>query len=301
MKVVHIDLNDIYQFEPLSACIGYFDGMHIGHMKLVSEMISEANRQNLKSAVITFDPDPWVIIKNQKEIAHITSMEERIELIRQLNIDYFIILPFTKELSQMSTQQFEKMLVDLNIQSLICGFDYTYGYKGMGNVETLKKQHEFKVIEVKAVTYNNEKISSTRIEKNIIEGKVEDIKPLLGRNYSIQGIVGQGSHLGNKIGFPTANLKPKYDSILPKIGVYIGYAKVKGKKYRCMINIGHNPTFNYQEKISIETFLLDFDENIYHQEIELIFLKRIRDEQKFESTNELIQQLQKDLEEVKKL
>ncbi|MGN1344270.1 MAG: bifunctional riboflavin kinase/FAD synthetase [Traorella sp.] len=301
MKVVHLDFKNIYQFEALSACIGYFDGLHLGHLKLIETSIFEAKRKHIKSAMITFDPDPWCVIKNQKDIPHLTSMEERIQIVSQLPIDYFIILPFTKELCQMSTFEFENMLRNLNIKSLVCGFDYTYGYQGKGNVETLKRQSYFDVIEVEAVTYQGKKISSTRIEQNIINGQLEDIKNLLGRYYSIHGIISSGRNVGTQIGFPTANLKPTYLPIIPKNGVYIGYASVDHKQYRCMMNIGHNPTFNYQEKVSIETYLLDFNKMIYGHEMDLIFIKRIRDEKKFASVEELIYQLKKDEEEVKKL
>ena len=300
MEIYHIDIHHLPNLNASAACIGYFDGMHIGHMKLVSEMMNEANKQKLKKALITFHPDPWVVLKNEKDIPHITSMEERIEIGKSLELDYWIILPFTKELSQMNTQKFEEMLYNLNVKSLICGFDYSYGYKGQGNIQTLRKQSYFDVIEVNSVTYRNEKISSTRIEKEIKNGNIHNIKPLLGRYYSIKGNVIKGSHLGNTIGFPTANITPTYHSIIPKAGVYIGLVKINGQTYKSMINIGHNPTFNYQDHLSIEAHILDFDSIIYNQEIEVTFIERIRDEIKFNSKEALIKQLNIDLEITKR-
>ena len=301
MKLINVNLNELPILESSSACIGYFDGMHVGHMKLVLEMVNEAYKKNLKKALITFHPDPWVILKNKENIPHITSMEERIEIGQSLGLDYFIIIPFTKELSQMSNIEFEKMLSNLNIKTLICGFDYSYGYKGSGNIHTLKKQTYFDVIEVEAVKYNDEKISSTRIETSLENGNVHEMINLLGRYYSIVGNVINGKSLGKTIGFPTANIKLKYNSILPKVGVYIGYANIKNKTYRCMINIGNNPTFNYTDQLSIETHILDFDDNIYNQEIKVVFVERIRDEKKFNSKDELIHQLNIDIEKAKKL
>ena len=301
MQVIEVQLNDLPVLEASSACIGYFDGMHVGHMKLVSEMILEANNKGLKKSLITFHPDPWVVLKNIKNVSHITSMEERIEIGRSLNLDYWIIIPFTKELSQMSNIEFEMMLSKLNVQSLICGFDYSYGYKGSGNIHTLKQQTLFNVIEVESVKFDNEKISSTRIETVLNNGNVTEMIHLLGRYYSIKGEVITGRSLGKTIGFPTANIKCKFNSILPKPGVYIGYVNVNQKTYRSMINIGNNPTFNYQDQLSMEAHILDFNSDIYGKDIEVTFVDRLRDEMKFNSKEELISQLNLDIEKAKQL
>ena len=294
MEIIEINLNDVQKLDCMAACIGYFDGMHIGHAQLIKETLKQANKNNLKSACITFHPDPWCVLKNLHNIPHISSMDERIEIGREYGLDYWIILPFTTELSKMSTSDFEKLLFNMNIQTLICGFDYSYGYKGQGKIDTLKKQSYFDVIVVDEVTYNNEKISSTRIEKEIMNGNMSEVNCLLGRLYSIQGWVVDGRKLGKTIGFPTANIKCKYHSILPKAGVYIGYINIDDIQYKCMINIGHNPTFNYQNNISIEVNIIDFDQNIYGKEIQLFFNQRLRDEKKFQSKEELIAQLKID-------
>ena len=301
MKVICMDLNKIEQLEGIVACIGYFDGMHLGHMRLIEETLKQAEAKSLKSACITFDPDPWCVIKQMEDIAHITSMEERIEIGRQCGLDYWIIISFTKQLASLSYQDFEKMLAQMNIKSLICGFDYSYGYKGEGNVETLKKQSYFDVVEVEEVTYEDEKISSTRIEKSIQEGDMKKTLHLLGRPYSIKGTITEGRSLGHTIGFPTANLKMKYHSILPHVGVYIGYAYVLGKHYKCMINVGHNPTFNYKEDIAVEAYLVDFEQKIYGDDMELIFIERIRDEKRFDSKEDLVEQLKRDVLKAKSL
>lgn len=301
MKVIRMDLNEIEQLEDLAACIGYFDGMHVGHMRLIEKTLEQADKKGLKSACITFDPDPWCVIKQMKDIAHITSMEERIEIGRQCGLDYWIILSFTKQLASLSYRDFEKMLDQMNVKVLICGFDYSYGYKGEGNVETLRKQSYFDVIEVEEVTYEDEKISSSRIEKTIQKGDMRTTTHLLGRPYSIKGTVAEGRSLGHTIGFPTANLKMKHHSILPLVGVYIGYAYVEGRHYKCMINVGHNPTFNYKEDIAVEAYLVDFDQKIYGDEMELIFIERIRDEKRFASKEELVEQLKCDVLKAKAL
>lgn len=299
MEIIEVNLNDVQSLEPFAGCIGYFDGMHIGHVHLIKETLHQAKKNNLKSACITFHPDPWCVLKNLHNVHHISSMDERIEIGREYKLDYWIILPFTTELSKMSTFAFEKLLYDMNIKTCICGFDYSYGYKGKGNVHTLKQQNNFDVIVVDEVTFKNEKISSTRIEKEILNGNMEEVFQLLGRPYSIQGWVVDGRKLGKTIGFPTANIKCKYRSILPKSGVYIGYINIEDNQYKCMINIGHNPTFNYQNNISIEVNIIDFNQDIYGKEITLSFHQRIRDEKKFNSKEALIEQLKIDAQKAK--
>lgn len=301
MEIICVDCKHIIKCEKMAACIGYFDGMHVGHQKLVETTIQASKAKGIKSGCITFEPDPWCVLKNMTNIPHITSMREREEIGEKAGLDYWIIFSFTKELANLPTNEFENLLKDLNVQTLICGFDFTYGEKGKGNVQTLKKQHDFDVIQVDAVTFDGEKISSTRIEKEIQNGNMPLVSSLLGRNYVLSGHVVNGNNLGHTYGFPTANLKLHYNSILPKKGVYIGYADVMGKRYRAMMNVGHNPTFNYQENISIEAYLVDFDGVLYEEEMKLEFVEFIRDEKKFASKDELINQLKCDVKKAKAL
>lgn len=287
--------------EDLCACIGYFDGMHKGHMQLVSKTLEIAKLHNMKSALITFDPDPWVVLKGINP-AHITSMDERIAIGESFGLDEWIIVDFSRGLSQLSYEAFEdEILVKLHVKHLICGFDYSYGYKGSGNTTTLIESNKFDVHVIEPVEYNNEKISSTRIENEIKNGNVDKVTTLLGRPYSIKGTIIKGSAIGRTIGFPTANIQLKYDSLIPKKGVYIGYTLVDGKNIRSMMNIGHNPSINFQQELRIESHLLDFNEDLYGKEVEVIFIKRIRDEQRFNNKEELINQMKKDVLEASRL
>lgn len=303
MKVRRVELGKIEKSkEKLSACIGYFDGMHLGHMQLVRKAKEIAELKNIHSALITFDPDPWVILKGMKDVAHITSMEERIEIGRMCELDEWIIVEFTKELSQLSYQEFEeKILQALNIDTLVCGFDYHYGHKGSGSIETLKQQHHFDVEVVSEYTYQDEKVSSTRIQNCIEEGNMSILPHLLGRPYTISGVVVKGNQKGREYGYPTANVMPLYQSLLPKRGVYIGYTLVHGRNYKSMINIGHNPTFNYRQNISIESYCIGLDEDIYDEVVTLTFIEKIRDEEKFASKELLLEQLNKDVEKANAL
>lgn len=288
--------------EPIVACIGYFDGMHIGHAELVRKTLVKANQLGIKSSLITFEPDPWCVLKGMCNLPHLTSMQERIAIGEQFGLQDWIVIEFDTELASLPYLAFEsEILAKLNVQCLICGFDYHYGAKGEGSITTLKQQDFFDVEVVEAVLYKEQKISSTRIEKLIEAGDIADLNNLLGRPFSISGKVTSGKAFGRSYGYPTANCKLDYNYILPKNGVYIGYTFYKGKNYRSMINVGHNPSFNYTEKVSVEAFLLDFNEDMYEQEISIIFIKRLRDEMKFNSSDELVSQIDKDAQEAYKL
>lgn len=303
MKIRRVELGKIEKSEnKIAACIGYFDGMHLGHMQLVNKAKEIAAKKQIHSALITFDPDPWVVLKGIQDIPHITSMEERIEIGEMCELDEWIIVQFTKELSELPYRQFEiEILKALNIDTLVCGFDYHYGSFGKGNIDTLKAQSDFEVEVVSECTYENEKISSTRIEKCIQEGEMKKLPHLLGRPYSIQGTVIKGNQKGREYGFPTANVYPTYNSLLPKRGVYIGYTCIKGHNYKSMINVGHNPTFNYRQNISIESYCVDFDEDIYGEIVTLTFMEFIREERKFDSKEQLLEQLNQDVMKAKLL
>lgn len=303
MDVIYTNLNEIKKSEkPLSACIGYFDGLHRGHQQLVQAAIKQGNANNIASALITFHPDPWCVIKGITDIEHITSLEERIELAESFGIEKFIVLEFTKELAELTPKAFEENILQaMGVAVLVCGFDFHYGQKGQGSVDTLKKQNNFKVVVVDEVDYLDEKISSTRIEAAIKQGDMNLVSMMLGRHYSLNGIVKKGNQLGRAYGFPTANLMLNEQYVMPKRGVYCGYVHALEKKYAAIINIGHNPTFNLQQEMRIEAHLLNFNDDLYEKNIKVEFVDWLRDEQKFESKEVLIEQLNKDLKRAEKL
>lgn len=295
IKTLHV--NKAFSMEEsITACIGYFDGLHIGHQKLIEKVLNISKHTNTKSALITFDPDPWVVIKGLTDIPHITPMKHRMRIAEKMGIEYWIILDFSKEMADLSPEEFiEKILKPLHLHTLVCGFDFTYGRKGEGSIEELKAQSDFQVAVIDEVSSEHKKISSTRIEQLLMEGKMEKAASFMGRWYDIEGVVKGGSHVGHKQGFPTANLHLLNAYVIPKKGVYIGGVKVKEKWHKAMINVGNNPTYNYKDRISIEAHILDFDETIYDEYVTFRFLSYIRDEHKFENTQALIDQLNKDL------
>ncbi len=297
MKQVVLSLEDKDKIhEPIVACIGYFDGFHIGHMALIDQVKRQAILDDAKTAMISFHPDPWVIVKNQKHITHLTTLFDRMELARTAGIDYWITIKFTKELSQLSPKAFvDEMLCVLPLTTLVVGFDFRFGFRGEGDANFLKANYQcFETIVVDQVSDDHNKISTTRIGVAISQGHVDEAKKLLGRPYGIKGIVVHGQKKGREIGFPTANLDFSEEYLVPKSGVYIGGVIMKQKHFKAMINVGHNPTFNVKNNLSIEAHILDFDQEIYGQKIEVQFYKRIRDEIKFDSVQQLIDQMNED-------
>lgn len=303
MRIITIGMNTSLVYKVgLCACIGYFDGMHLGHQKLIEKTISMAKEKGCESALITFDPDPWVTIRNQKDVHHISTFRERINQAVGLGIENIVILQFDKEMSQLSPDQFlSEILGRLNLKGMVCGFDFHYGAKGMGNAETLQKHAPFDVFVVDAVSDDKGKISSTRISECIEEGKMEEATAMMGRMFEMEGVVIHGRNKGTSMGFPTANIQYSPEYLIPKTGVYACYVQVGSEKYRAMVNVGHNPTMNYSEKISVEAHLLNCHKDLYGKHIVLYFVSYIREEIKFRSRENLIMQLEQDTRNINAL
>ncbi len=286
----------------MCACIGYFDGMHLGHQRLVAETVKMAKEKHCESSLITFDPDPWAVVKGMKNIRHISTLRQRMNKAVSLGINNIVILHFTKEMSQLAPETFiTDILGRLNLQGLVCGFDFHFGHMGKGDAKLLKEAAPYEIRVIEAVKDSNGKISSTRISKAIEEGDMSSVRSMVGEYYQMEGTVIHGRHQGTGIGFPTANLKYSDEYLMPKTGVYAGYAKVGRKTWHAMINIGHNPTFNYKERLSVEAHLLGCDEDLYGSHMVLSFVKYIREEQKFKSRNNLIMQLEQDVRNIERI
>lgn len=287
--------------EKLVACIGYFDGLHRGHQALVKKVISKAHELQAVPTMISFYPDPWVVIKDIKQPKHITTMDERYALAAKLGIKNFIVLDFTKEVADLSPHDFiHNILGQLSLQALICGFDFHFGRFGRGNSQYLIDECNYPIYTIEEVKDHDEKISSTRICKALQEGKIEEVNRLLGRDYMIEGKVIHGLGNGHKLGYPTANIDYSDELLLPKSGIYGGYLFDDGKKKFCMISLGHNPSIKYQNRLSLEVNIFDFDKNIYGQTIAIYWLGILREEMYFAHKDNLIEQLEKDKEEVLK-
>ena len=303
MKIMNISMATKGRFSlPLCACIGYFDGVHKGHQALIARTVAMAEKHDCESALITFDPDPWVAIYGAANVRHISTMNQRIERALSFGIDNIVILRFTREMSRLSPQDFvEKILGRLNLKGIVCGFDFRYGYKGRGDAESLREQMQAEVAVVDAVRDENGKISSSRISDCLTKGNISEVNRMLGYEYEMEAEVAHGRHKGTGLGFPTANLNYTDEYLLPRSGVYAAYADTLTRTYRAMVNIGHNPTLNYSARLSVEAHLMNCEEDLYGRMIRLRLIRFVRGEQKFAGRQELVSRLEEDQKEINRI
>ncbi|CAG7840730.1 bifunctional riboflavin kinase/FAD synthetase [Clostridium haemolyticum] len=277
--------------------LGSFDGLHIGHMSLINKTIELAKANNAKSMVFTFKNHPLTVINNDIAPKLIINNETKTKLLEKAGIDIVNYANFDDIFMKISPEDFiENMLTHYNVKGIIVGFNYRFGYKNLGDIDLLKKlscKLGFDLKIINPVKINNEVVSSTRIRELISEGDIVKANTFLNRNFVLKGKVIHGKQLGRKINFPTTNLDYDKKFVLPRGGVYYTSVNYNNKKYKGITNIGYNPTVK-DEKLSIETHILDFQKEIYDEILEIYFHERIRDEKKFDSIEELANQLTKD-------
>lgn len=298
MEEIHITMERVPILHGnINACIGYFDGIHQGHQQLIAAVVKKSKENGAVPALITFDPDPWAVIKGVPVLTHLTTMEERKAIAYELGIRLWIVLDFTKEMADLSVDDFHKKVLNpLHLDTLVCGYDFHYAKRGEGSVETLLAQTQFAVEVIAEVSSDAEKISSSRIERLLEKGDMEKVEALLTRPYSIQGIVVHGRQNGRKMGFPTANLQMQDAYVCPREGVYAGMVEVAGTCYGGIINIGNNPTFGDFQENTIEAHILNFNQEIYGEHVRFYFLHYLRGDVRFANMEELAAQLRKDKE-----
>jgi riboflavin kinase/FMN adenylyltransferase len=288
MKTIYIKNNEFNKLpDEICAAIGNFDGVHLGHQ----ELVKECKKHSYKSGIITFYPHPSVFLKKIPNYPLLTPIDEKTKVFSNMGIDYLIIIEFNNEMAIMSKDEFINHLKELNIKSLVAGYDFTFGKMAEGDIRDLNSNFEF--YEVKKYIYDGVRVSTTYIRELLDSGNVKEASKLLGRDYSISGKVEYGNQKGRLIGFPTANVDYK-NYFLPKGGVYSVTIEVNDKEYNGICNIGNNPTINYSLVTKLEVHIIDFNDNIYGKDIRINFKDRIRDEMKFTSADELINQLKKD-------
>ena len=279
--------------------IGTFDGIHLGHQKILSRLINSSKNKNLNSVVLTFFPHPRIILNKYNEVKMIDTLDEKIIHLNEIGIDSLIIHPFDKNFSLLSANQFIKdfLVEKLKIKHIIIGYDHRFGKGREASVTDLKNyanDYDFTVEEIKAQEIEKITISSTKIRNSINQGDIKTTKKYLGRYFMMTGKVVKGDGLGKKINYPTANIfiEETY-KIIPKDGVYLVETIIKDKLFKGMMNIGHRPTIGTNVK-SIEVHLFNFNEDIYGQVISIKMISKIRDEKKFSSIQALKEQLVKD-------
>ena len=279
--------------------IGTFDGIHLGHQKILSRLIKSSKNKDLNSVVLTFFPHPRIILNKYNEVKMIDTLDEKIIHLNEIGIDSLIIHPFDKNFSLLSANQFIKdFLVDkLKIKHIIIGYDHRFGKGREASVTDLKNyadNYDFTVEEIKAQEIEKITVSSTKIRNSINQGDIKNTEKYLGRYFNLTGKIVKGDGLGKKINYPTANIfiEESY-KIIPKDGVYLVETIIKDKLFKGMMNIGHRPTIGTNVK-SIEVHLFNFNEDIYGKVISIKMISKIRDEKKFSSIQALKEQLVKD-------
>ena len=277
-----------------------FDGVHLGHQYVLKYLSDIAKKEEAETAVMTFNPHPRLVLQPFTGFELLTTLEEKIQLLEKFNVQHLFIQEFTKDFSQLSALEFVRdiLVARLHIHSLVIGYDHQFGNNRDGNYERFQmfsKQLGFKLYKLPALSGNNSVISSTKIRNKISEGKIIRANEYLGYNFLMKGKVIKGDKIGATLGFPTANIEIDEHKICPKNGVYFVKVKIKENYFYGMMNIGKRPTVNGLNK-QIEVHILDFNRDIYGEEIEIYFYDRSRDENKFSSLEELKNRLAIDKE-----
>jgi len=298
---IHYDLNNFKALNPV-VTIGTFDGVHLGHREVISELKRISARSGGESVVFTFEPHPRIVIAPQEDSLRLLSTkDEKIHLIGKIGVDHLVVFPFTYEFSKLTYNEFVTNILigRMNISCLVVGYDHRFGQGRKGDyisLELLSKSLNFKVEHLQQLLVENKVVSSTKIRMALDDGDISKANHFLGYRYPLSGKVIQGKQLGRKLGFPTANIEAtdRY-KLVPGDGVYAVLVETGGKILKGMLNVGVRPTVNYNpDHKSIEVHIFNFDADIYNTNLTLFFVDKIRNEQKFDGIVELHEQLAKD-------
>lgn len=284
--------------------VGVFDGVHLGHKHLISRLLEEAGQRNLLSGVVTFRQHPEELLLPRTRLPFLTNIEERIGLLKNEGVDFIITLSFTTELAQLSARQFVGLLQKyLGMRGLVIGSDFALGKGREGDTDTLEKLGQdmnFSVTVVPPFVINGEVVSSTAIRKALATGDMKKVNELTGRPFSLQGKVITGAGRGVGLGFPTANLDISSKQARPPDGVYASWAHIDGETFQSMVNIGQCPTFGGGE-VTVEAYLVDYQGDLYGRELKIDIMARLRDEKKFDTVEELKEQVAEDVRQGRKI
>ena len=284
----------------ISLAIGLFDGVHLGHQQVIRQAVADAEQHEGQAVVITFDRHPNTIVAPERVPPLIYSQPQKLRAIEALGVEATVIIPFTSEFSAQPGDAFIRRLAEKfrPVQSVCVGSSFTFGHRRSGNVPLLQqlgRELSFAVHGLSAVALDGEVVSSTRIREAVRAGRLNRAAEMLGREYSLSGVIQRGDQLGRQIGFPTANLEVT-GLLTPPTGVYAMHAYLEGKRHRAVVNIGHRPTVaNTTPELRVEAHLLDFTGDLYDRELELTFVEKLREEQKFDSLDQLRAQIARDI------
>ena len=285
--------------------VGVFDGVHRGHQQIINRLVAGAHKNELPAVVLTFDPHPAKLF-GRSDIKLLTLPGERARLLGQYGVDAVVTHPFTRNVADTTAYDFMKYLKErMEVSHLLVGYDAALGKGREGDAARLTEiglELGYTVETVSALSGERGVISSTEIRDLVVVGEVEEAARLMGHPYSLQGMVAHGDHRGRSIGFPTANLEYAREKVIPAGGIYACWAYVGNEKYKAAINIGTNPTFTPdRQTLNVEAYLLDFDRDIYGEMLRLDFAARLRDEEKYDSVDALIKQINADVEQTREI
>ena len=299
---VYRKLSDLPEAKAAAVTVGTFDGIHLGHQKIVEGLKGIAEKKELESVVVTFYPNPKIIVNPDagKKLKILTTIDERVYALKNSGVDKLLIIDFTVEFARWGYEKFLKdILIDqLHLKELIIGYDHAFGKNREGNfsnLQALSAKFGFGLHKIQPVELEGKIVSSSKIRELLLQGEVEEASVLLGRNYSLTGEVVRGISRGRTIGFPTANIEVTDEhKLIPENGVYAIDVYYHDKMYKGMVNIGVTPTFEKGKKVNIEANIFDFNKDIYHRKLTIFFKKRLRKEIKFERVDDLVEQLKLD-------
>lgn len=275
-----------------------FDGVHLGHKYIMDELKKAGSENNLETAVLTFWPHPRFVFNPNEDLKLLNTLEEKTLLMEKYGIGSLFLKEFDEEFRNLTGEEFVRQILinRLNVKYLIIGYDHSFGKNKSGNFELLKKlskELDFEVEQMEAINIHENNISSTKIRKALLEGNIIKANEMLGYQYSLSGTVVHGKKIGRTIGYPTANIETENIKLLPKKGAYIVEVFIKNQSYKGMLSIGTNPTVN-GEKLTVEVYILDFEEDIYDENITVKFRDFLHDEIKFEGMEKLVERLDED-------
>lgn len=301
MKIIR-SFTELAAGEPnyLVLTVGNFDGLHLGHQRIIGAVIKAAKERQGTPAVMTFDPHPLRVIAPEIAPKQIQTLDQKLATLEKLGVAMTMVVPFTPELARSSARQFAAEILGrrLAVKEIYVGANFVFGHNREGNVELLEqigRECGFKVACVPEVRFRGLRVSSTLVRDLLVQGRVSLAHRLLNRFYTISGTVVSGRRVGGQLGFPTANLKPE-NEIVPRFGVYVTYFIVDGQRYRSVTNIGVRPTFDEDARApTIETYILDFTGDLYARKADIKFCFRLRDEKRFASKEELAAQINRDI------
>lgn len=299
-------LEEINNIDNTAVALGSFDGVHLGHQELIRRTVKAAKDKGLKSGVFTFSNHPKNVILGENAVKNILYKKEKEEIIASLGVDYLFDVPFTKDVMTLPKERYVKeLLLDKCKAKLIaCGFNHRFGFKAEGDtsfLESFGEEQGYDTIVMEPYTVDGNVVSSTLIRTMIAAGRIDKCPDYMGRYYAINGEVVVGNRLGRTIGFPTSNLMIDLAMVTPPNGVYVTYCTYNGKRYPSVTNVGIKPTIDEREKVkNVETHIFDFDSELYGKTITVEFLRKLRDEVKFDDVQELSEQIIRDCREARK-